>query len=190
MEVLPLSVGFAVNYLDGVMTVEQAEIQRMWKIVREHLTALPQRVPEPAKFEEWAKVWHQTCETIMTLLDLPGHGSPQELLAQVQHYVTTAAPQPPQGVREKLQDLRNHIEHYAHDTVVLEKIDAILAALSEGKPGGDGANEAVQAITFAVEKINDHFERLEFLNGWLHGDTSEWPEFTAPPRPDGGGADV
>jgi hypothetical protein len=39
-----------------------------------------------AKFEQWAKVWHQTCETMVTLLGLPGCGSPQELLAQVQTY--------------------------------------------------------------------------------------------------------
>jgi hypothetical protein len=42
--------------------------------------------PEPTKedFAKWARVWHDTCETIMTLLDLPGGGSPQEMLAQVQ----------------------------------------------------------------------------------------------------------
>lgn len=41
----------------------------------------------------------------------------------------------------------------------------------------DFPHPAVAAITFAVEKIEDHYERLDFLNDWLHGDTSEWPEF-------------
>ena len=37
MDVLPISVGFAVEYLDGVMHYEQAEIQGKWRTVRDHL---------------------------------------------------------------------------------------------------------------------------------------------------------
>ncbi len=47
----------------------------------------------------------------------------------------------------------------------------------------DPKTGAVAAIQFAV-KIEDHFNRLEFLNGWLHGDLHEWPEFLAGRDPD------
>jgi hypothetical protein len=40
--------------------------------------------------------------------------------------------------------------------------------------------DATATIVFAVEKIEDHFERLEFLKLWLHGQwgemRSQWPE--------------
>ncbi|WP_047308811.1 hypothetical protein [Rhodopseudomonas palustris] len=44
---------------------------------------------------------------------------------------------------------------------------------------------ATQAIVFAVEKIEDHFDRLGFLRAWMHGEWTalrdEWPEaFTGP----------
>lgn len=48
--------------------------------------------------------------------------------------------------------------------------------------GKDGA----AAIRFAVDEIDDHYDRLEFLRGWIEGDTSEWPEFVPdilPPDP-------
>jgi hypothetical protein len=39
---------------------------------------------------------------------------------------------------------------------------------------------AVDAITFAVEKIDDHYDRLDFLRMWLHREWEEmrewWPE--------------
>lgn len=38
--------------------------------------------------------------------------------------------------------------------------------------------EPVEAIKFAVE-IDDHFDRLYFLNSWLHGDLGDWPEYRA-----------
>lgn len=50
--------------------------------------------PTKEDFAHWSRVWHDTCETIMTLLALPGNGSPQEMLAQVQAYVGRAAPAP------------------------------------------------------------------------------------------------
>ncbi|AWV18770.1 hypothetical protein A3862_27195 [Methylobacterium sp. XJLW] len=47
-------------------------------------------------------------------------------------------------------------------------------------PGKKGAGEAIK---FAVG-IDDHYDRLEFLQSWLSGDTSEWPEFIqTPPSP-------
>lgn len=36
----------------------------------------------------------------------------------------------------------------------------------------------VEAIKFAL-KIDDHHNREAFLDSWLHGDLSEWPEFDA-----------
>lgn len=40
--------------------------------------------------------------------------------------------------------------------------------------------DAVKAIEFAVGKIDDHFDRLEFLRLWLLGEWGElhegWPE--------------
>lgn len=38
--------------------------------------------------------------------------------------------------------------------------------------------EALRAIRFALN-IDDHYNMREFLDGWTHGDTSEWPEFAA-----------
>jgi hypothetical protein len=46
--------------------------------------------PTKEDFAKWSRVWHDTCETMVTLLGLPGSGSPQELLAQVQYYVSNA----------------------------------------------------------------------------------------------------
>lgn len=36
--------------------------------------------------------------------------------------------------------------------------------------------QAVQAIEFALE-IDDHFDMREFLDGWMHGDVQDWPEY-------------
>lgn len=37
---------------------------------------------------------------------------------------------------------------------------------------------AIAAINFSIEKIGDHYDRLEFLKAWRDGLTdSEWPEF-------------
>ena len=57
--------------------------------------AVPCGEPTPTKeeFAKWSRVWHDTCETIVTMLGLPGSGSPQELLAQVQAYVTASPAQ-------------------------------------------------------------------------------------------------
>jgi hypothetical protein len=51
-----------------------------------------QESPTKEDFAKWSRVWHDTCETMVTLLGLPGNGSPQELLAQVQAYVGTRPP--------------------------------------------------------------------------------------------------
>lgn len=39
-----------------------------------------------------------------------------------------------------------------------------------------GLGTAVQAIEFAIT-IDDHYDRLEFLESWKHGDLSEWDDF-------------
>jgi hypothetical protein len=38
------------------------------------------------------------------------------------------------------------------------------------------SDNAIKAIEFAIG-IDDHYDRLEFLTSWQHGDTSAWPEF-------------
>jgi hypothetical protein len=38
-------------------------------------------------FEEWAKVWHKTCETMMTMIGLSSSGCPQEMLAELQAHL-------------------------------------------------------------------------------------------------------
>lgn len=43
---------------------------------------------------------------------------------------------------------------------------------------------AIAAINFSIEKIGDHYDRLEFLKAWRDGLTdSEWPEFRESPTP-------
>ncbi len=41
-------------------------------------------------------------------------------------------------------------------------------------------SDALKAIEFALT-IDDHFEMRDFLYGWMHGDTSEWPEYGSAP---------
>jgi hypothetical protein len=50
-----------------------------------------EETPTKGDFAKWSRVWHDTCETIMVLLGLPGGGSPQEMLAQVQSALTSPA---------------------------------------------------------------------------------------------------
>lgn len=33
------------------------------------------------------------------------------------------------------------------------------------------------ALNFALDEIDDLYEKAAFLNAWREGDTSEWPEF-------------
>lgn len=40
----------------------------------------------------------------------------------------------------------------------------------------DAALQGRRAICFAVA-IDDYYDRLAFLEGWLRGDLSDWPEF-------------
>lgn len=65
-------------------------------------------------------------------------------------------------------------------TGVEETAEAILGALERRSPAEMATKHpAILAIEFVVEQIDDHLEMFEFLNGWLDGDTSEWPEFHA-----------
>ena len=41
----------------------------------------------------------------------------------------------------------------------------------------DGIGTAEQAIDFALNKIDDHYDRAEFLESYQHGDISDWPEY-------------
>lgn len=46
-----------------------------------------------------------------------------------------------------------------------------------GRPPGDHG-EAHFAIDFALDNVQDHFEREEFLKSWREGGAFEdWPEF-------------
>lgn len=37
--------------------------------------------------------------------------------------------------------------------------------------------DPIAAIEFALT-VDDHYDRREFLNDWMHGDLAEWPDFT------------
>lgn len=56
--------------------------------------------------------------------------------------------------------------------------DAITAELA--RLSGQLPMTAIEAIAFAIERIDDHYERLEFLQDWQHGRwdvlRDEWPE--------------
>ena len=72
-------------------------------------------------FEQWAKVWHQTCETMMTMLGLSGAGSPQEMLVELQDHL--GQPQTSQkpigyGYSDEIQN-----GHGSYFIVVREKHD-------------------------------------------------------------------
>jgi hypothetical protein len=45
--------------------------------------------------------------------------------------------------------------------------------VSAASPYGDAGD----ALDFALDHINDAYERTDFLEGWREGDVSEWPEF-------------
>ncbi len=65
MDALPLSIGFAVSYLDGIMTIEQREIQQMWAIVRKHMMESELRGSEQAEqLEVWKRAARFAEETI------------------------------------------------------------------------------------------------------------------------------
>ncbi len=64
-----------------------------------------EETPTKEDFAKWSRAWHDTCDTILTLLGLPGNGSPQEMLAQVQDYVGRAPPQ-----AESIKDIREKAE--------------------------------------------------------------------------------
>ncbi|SFL99911.1 hypothetical protein SAMN03159423_4811 [Bradyrhizobium sp. NFR13] len=103
------------------------------KAIDSELRRLESAVPEPVRvaqggneptqtkedFAKWSRVWHDACETMVTLLGLPGGGSPQELLAQVQSYVSAAqcAPQPSDALGDELNVLfENYLNNPAAST--------------------------------------------------------------------------
>lgn len=45
-----------------------------------------------------------------------------------------------------------------------------------GRPVGDHGS-GTDAIEFALERIEDHYDRQDFLTAWLHGDLFEYPDF-------------
>ena len=61
-------------------------------IPQDRVLAIADEIERLQDFEKWARVWHDTCETVMTLLGLPPGGSPQEMLAQVQELAAGTGP--------------------------------------------------------------------------------------------------
>jgi hypothetical protein len=56
--------------------------------VRPLYTAPPaEGTPTKEDFAKWCRVWHDTCDTILEMLGLPGHGSPAEAIDKVSHYL-------------------------------------------------------------------------------------------------------
>ncbi len=37
--------------------------------------------------------------------------------------------------------------------------------------------DAVEAIKFAVEDLDDEWEKVEFIRSWYEGDVAPWPKF-------------
>lgn len=73
----------------------QTALTAIHSIRKASLHPQPQQAdPTPTKedFAKWSRVWHDTCETMMTVLGLSGNGSPQEMLVAVQAHVS-AQPQ-------------------------------------------------------------------------------------------------
>lgn len=64
------------------------------------IAALPQPgavepTPTKADFAKWSRVWNNTCNTMLEMLGLPGHGSPDEMIAQLGAYLEGRAPKSP-----------------------------------------------------------------------------------------------
>lgn len=52
-------------------------------------------------------------------------------------------------------------------------------------PGAEpNLGTAVEAIEFALALDDAWTDRCQFLESWLHGDISEWPEFKPAPQPE------
>ena len=64
------------------------------------------------QLRQWSRVWHDTCETMVTLLGMPGSGSPQELLAQVQFYIEQKAAELEKS-RSQLVKCQDALKFYA-----------------------------------------------------------------------------
>ncbi|MGX9980650.1 hypothetical protein [Methylobacterium fujisawaense] len=79
-----------------------------------------------------------------------------------------------------VDDEPEDLDHAAMEAALYEAEKVRSGHLVASTPGQKGAGEAIK---FAVG-IDDHYDRLEFLQSWLSGDTSEWPEFIqTPPSP-------
>lgn len=49
---------------------------------------------------------------------------------------------------------------------------AAFAAANQARIG-----TGAEAVAFAIDKIDDHYDRLEFLKDWQTGDLAAWPEY-------------
>jgi hypothetical protein len=67
----------------------------------------------------------------------------------------------------------------------------ILLSAAPASPISTGEDEGRRAIRFAMG-LEDHWDRFEFLNAFMGGDLSEWPEFASasPPAPAEHGVEI
>lgn len=98
-------------------------------------SAVAEPTPTKAELAQWSRAWSNTCNTILEMLGLPGHGSPDEMIAQVSSYIS-AHPAPaapvPAGVREALELARSafHEQGVADRVpITLGRIERALASL-------------------------------------------------------------
>jgi len=100
------------------------------------------QTPTKEDFAKWSRVWNNTCNTILEMLDLPGHGSPDEMIAQVSHHLDRD-----HAALGALKELREAFvmawgfEPGAENTLYRPVLDRVDAALKR-KPSGRDADAA------------------------------------------------
>jgi hypothetical protein len=57
-------------------------------------SGVSETTPTKAEFAEWSRVWNGTCNTMLEMLGLPGHGSPDEMITQLRAYLEGRVPSP------------------------------------------------------------------------------------------------
>lgn len=112
-------------------------------------TSPPAQAAGNSDFERWAKRWHETCETMMTLLDLPGGLGPSEMLAAVQKR-ETATPTNRDALVEALREARQGLSYIAPAIPVLRT----MFMTADLKLGMQKAEEMAVSNRAAIEKLD------------------------------------
>lgn len=55
--------------------------------------------------------------------------------------------------------------------------------LRKWKAGDAYCGTALEAINFALDRVGDYDNSVEFLRAWREGNLREWPEFEFEPHP-------